>query len=59
MYGPLAEEPWRVGHPLRFELAGLHSARRGDYRIIYRVDEAEHAVLVEVIRHRADAYRPG
>jgi mRNA-degrading endonuclease RelE of RelBE toxin-antitoxin system len=37
IYGPLAENPQRVGKPLRFELEGLHSARRGDFRIIHRI----------------------
>jgi mRNA-degrading endonuclease RelE of RelBE toxin-antitoxin system len=54
IYGPLAENPQRVGKPLRFELEGLHSARRGDFRIIYRIAEA---VTVVAIEHRADAYR--
>lgn len=30
IYGPLAEQPHRVGRPLRFELEGKHSAHRGD-----------------------------
>lgn len=54
IYGPLAENPQRVGKPLRFELQGLHSARRGDFRIIYRITEV---VTVVAIEHRADAYR--
>lgn len=54
IYGPLARNPHRVGKALRFELEGLHSARRGDYRIIYRIDET---VTVVAIDHRADAYR--
>lgn len=54
IYGPLAQNPRRVGKPLRFELEGLHSARRGDYRIIYRIAEV---VTVVAIEHRADAYR--
>jgi mRNA-degrading endonuclease RelE of RelBE toxin-antitoxin system len=54
IYGPLAEIPQRVGKPLRFELEGLHSARRGDFRIIYRIAEV---VTVVAIEHRADAYR--
>lgn len=58
IYGPLAASPQRVGHPLRFELAGRHSARRGDYRIVYRIDDQQHRVIIEAIRHRADAYRP-
>ena len=54
IYGPLAENPQRVGKPLRFELEGLHSARRGDVRIIYRIAEV---VTVVAIEHRSDAYR--
>lgn len=29
--GPLAENPQRVGSPLRAPLDSLHSARRGEY----------------------------
>lgn len=54
IYGPLASNPQRVGKALRFELEGLHSARRGDYRIIYRINEN---VTVIAIEHRADVYR--
>jgi mRNA interferase RelE/StbE len=43
-----------VGKPLRFELDGLHSARRGDYRVIYLIAES---VTITAIEHRADAYR--
>jgi mRNA-degrading endonuclease RelE of RelBE toxin-antitoxin system len=53
-YGPLAHDPGRVGKPLRFELEGLHSARRGDFRIIYRISEQ---VTVIAIEHRSDVYR--
>ena len=54
VYGPLADNPYRVGKPLRFELEGLHSARRGNYRVIYRSAERIEIIAVE---HRADAYR--
>ena len=54
IYGPLAENPRRVGKPLRFELEGLHSARRGDYRIIYRIEDR---VTIVAVEHRADVYR--
>lgn len=54
IYGPLAENPRRVGKPLRFDLAGLYSARRGDYRILYRIDDV---VTITGIEHRADVYR--
>lgn len=55
--GPLLENPHRVGKPLRGELAGIHSARRGTYRVLYRVNEELREVLVIRIDHRADAYR--
>lgn len=56
LYGPLAENPRRVGKPLRFELEGQHSARRGSYRVIYRIEEERVVVVVLKIAHRADAY---
>ncbi|MDA8281010.1 MAG: type II toxin-antitoxin system RelE/ParE family toxin [Actinomycetota bacterium] len=58
MLGPLVEAPRRVGHPLQRELAGLWSARRGAYRIVYELNEAELVVNVVRIDHRADVYRP-
>jgi mRNA interferase RelE/StbE len=57
-YRALADNPQRVGKQLRFDLAGLHSARRGDFRVIHRIDEADHRVDVAAIEHRSDAYRP-
>lgn len=54
IYGALAENPQRVGKALRFELEGLHSARRGDYRIIYLITDI---VTIIAIEHRADVYR--
>ena len=54
--GPLLDNPHRVGKPLTRELAGYHSARRGAYRIIYRIDEAAHTVHVVRIDHRAGVY---
>jgi mRNA interferase RelE/StbE len=57
IYGDLAAHPWRVGRPLRFEMEGLHSARRGDYRVIYRIDDSQHTVVIMTIGHRSDVYR--
>jgi mRNA interferase RelE/StbE len=56
LYGRLAEDPYRVGKPLRFQLEGYRSARRGQYRVIYSIHDDE--VLVHVVRisHRADVY---
>ncbi|MCK4177539.1 type II toxin-antitoxin system RelE family toxin [Aciditerrimonas ferrireducens] len=56
--GALADSPRRVGHPLRQELTGLWSARRGSYRVVYEIDEDHHQVAVVRIDHRADVYRP-
>jgi mRNA interferase RelE/StbE len=58
LYGSLAANPHRVGKPLKLGLGGLHSARRGDYRVIYRIDDQRHRVNVVTIEHRSDIYRP-
>lgn len=58
VYGSLAANPERVGKPLKLGLEGLHSARRGDYRVIYRIDADRRRVDVVALEHRSDAYRP-
>jgi len=58
IYGSLAQSPRRVGKPLELGLEGLHSAQRGDYRVIYHIDEVLNTVTVMAIEHRSDAYRP-
>ena len=57
IYSPLAQNPHRVGKPLRFELAGKRSARRGNYRVIYEILETAVQVEVIAVKHRADGYR--
>jgi mRNA-degrading endonuclease RelE of RelBE toxin-antitoxin system len=54
--GPLLDNPHRVGKPLVRELAGYHSARRGAYRVVYRIDDDARLVHVVRIDHRADVY---
>lgn len=54
----MASNPQRLGKPLRFELEGCWSARRGPYRIVYRIDDETRMVSVLAVAHRADAYRP-
>lgn len=58
MLGALVENPRRVGHPLRRELEGLWSARRGPYRVVYEINDDERRVEVLRIDHRSDVYRP-
>jgi mRNA interferase RelE/StbE len=54
----IAENPKRLGKRLLFEHEGRYSARRGPYRIIYELEEAERLVRVLAIGHRRDVYRP-
>ncbi len=54
----LIADPHRVGKPLRGELAGIWSARRGTYRVLYRIVEEPREVVVLRIDDRRDVYRP-
>lgn len=56
--GPLLDNPGRVGKRLHPPLDDRCAARRGTYRVIYRVDEAARTVTVVDVGHRADVYRP-
>lgn len=53
----IAVHPHRVGKPLDEPFGGFHTARRGTYRIIYRINEAKRVVEIHSIRHRRVAYR--
>jgi mRNA interferase RelE/StbE len=55
--GALIENPHRVGRELRREVAGIFSARRGTYRVLYRIDGTTPTVTVLRIDHRSDVYR--
>ena len=57
IYGGLADNPHRVGHELTLELVGVHSARRGDFRVLYRIAEDQKVATIINIDHRADVYR--
>ena len=58
LYGPVAENPHRVGKALRDDFTGRHSAHRGGYRVLYEINEADHSITVTRVASRADAYRP-
>ena len=58
LIGALVENPQRVGKQLRGDLAGIFAARRGTYRVLYRITEVEREVVVLRIEHMRDAYRP-
>jgi mRNA interferase RelE/StbE len=48
--GPLLDNPQRVGKPLGDPLAPAYSARRGDYRVLYFIDDATRTVRVTATR---------
>jgi mRNA-degrading endonuclease RelE of RelBE toxin-antitoxin system len=54
--GALLENPKRIGAPLRGQLEGVWSARRGTYRVLYRVDDENREVIVLRVGHRRDIY---
>jgi mRNA interferase RelE/StbE len=52
--GVLIENPLGVGKQLRGDLAGIHLARRGTYRVLYRINDVRREVVVLRIEHRRD-----
>lgn len=57
--GPLRINPTRVGRPLVAPFQGDWSARRGHYRVRYRIDDDKHLITVVDIADRSDIYHPG
>ena len=57
IYGPLADNPQRLGAPLRAPFEGLYRARRGEYRVRYEIDDEHHRIIVLDVDHRRDAYQ--
>ncbi|MGQ0717227.1 MAG: type II toxin-antitoxin system RelE family toxin [Pseudonocardiales bacterium] len=55
--GPLLDNPHRVGRRLLPPLDDRHSARRGSYRIIYRIDDKARTVTVVDVDHRSNDYK--
>jgi mRNA-degrading endonuclease RelE of RelBE toxin-antitoxin system len=53
----LPANPHRMSKPLRDELEGFYSARRGDYRVIFSLDEQLGQLLIIRVSHRSDSYR--
>jgi mRNA-degrading endonuclease RelE of RelBE toxin-antitoxin system len=58
IFGSLAADPRRRGKPLQRELEGHWAARRGDFRVVYRLDDEAKTMYVLKIARRSDAYRP-
>lgn len=57
IYASIADNPKRSGSELRFDLEGLFSARRGEYRIIYQIVPSARHVIILRVGHRRQVYR--
>jgi mRNA interferase RelE/StbE len=55
--GDLLRRPQQVGKPLQREYTGLWCARRGEYRVIYTIDDDLRTVTVRDVAHRSRIYR--
>lgn len=55
--GDLLRTPRRAGKPLRRELDGRWSTRRGSYRVLYTIDDTAAVVTALTAEHRRDVYR--
>ena len=53
----LAVNPHRLRKPLTDELSGMRTARNGDYRILFEIDEGARALLMVRVDHRSRVYR--
>jgi mRNA interferase RelE/StbE len=53
----LPGDPYRISKPLRFQFEGWRVARRGDYRVTFRILPDDSVLYVGRIEHRAHAYR--
>ncbi len=53
----LPTDPYRLSKPLRFELSGWRVARRGDYRVTFRLLDDDRVLLIGRVEHRAHVYR--
>ncbi len=52
----LAKDPQGLGKPLKGEFQGYSRYRWGDYRVIYKISEAEILIIVLRISHRKEVY---
>jgi mRNA interferase RelE/StbE len=55
--GPLLTDPHQIGKRLLPPMNDRFSARRGTYRMIYRIDDKARVVTVVDVAHHRDAYR--
>jgi mRNA-degrading endonuclease RelE of RelBE toxin-antitoxin system len=53
----LPQDPHRLSKPLRYELSRWRVARRGDYRVIFRLLDDDRILFVGRVEHRAHIYK--
>lgn len=53
----LPDNSLRLSKPLTGDLRGLRSARRGDYRVVFELNETVNVLVVLRVDHRAHVYR--
>jgi mRNA interferase RelE/StbE len=53
----IAENPRRIGEPLKGSLEGLWRYRVGDFRIVVRIEDDRVMVLVVDVGNRREVYR--
>jgi mRNA interferase RelE/StbE len=51
------ENPHRLGKPLEAPYDGVWSTRRGEYWVLYTIDDDQHVINIVTVDHRRDAYR--
>jgi len=55
----LSENADQLNHqPLKGAFSGLYKLREGDYRIAYQVLRAEQIIVIHLIGHRSEVYKP-
>jgi len=52
----VAKNPRRIGKALQGKLAGFWRYKIGEYRIMCRIDDERHAVVVVAVGHREMIY---
>jgi len=52
----LSIDPIAYGRPLKYSLKGLRRLRVDDYRVIYKIDDIDHLVIIVKIGHRKEIY---
>lgn len=53
----LALHPAQLSKPLQGALEGLRTARSGDYRVLFRLDDQQLCLFIRRVDHRAHVYR--